>query len=221
MTRRKFQVSADVKFDSGLYLIRLPSPPSRPSNTGSTYSVFAGLRRCYLVRCIASRCKRSMQQQHPTATLCSKLRVRTCTTGTACRVPGLWSLRCPVIQAFRPLSCRRSGRTCIFYAGMLAQPKRAGIACHILQTHLNIAQAVRPQHAEVLATDLPHAAALLVAVLVEGEHALLTDQVHGLLGVWECVLDFDAVVLLNSVEHAVCLRVQPPSVQAARMPSIM
>ena len=36
----------------------------------------------------------------------------TWTTGTAERVPGLWSLRCPVIQAFSPFSCRLSGRTC-------------------------------------------------------------------------------------------------------------
>ena len=36
----------------------------------------------------------------------------TCSTGTAARVPGLWSFRCPVIHAFKPLSCRRRGRTC-------------------------------------------------------------------------------------------------------------
>ena len=36
----------------------------------------------------------------------------TCARGTASRVPGLWSLRCPVIQAFSAFSCRRSGRTC-------------------------------------------------------------------------------------------------------------
>ena len=36
----------------------------------------------------------------------------TWTTGTAARVPGLWSLRCPVIQAFSVFSCRLSGRTC-------------------------------------------------------------------------------------------------------------
>lgn len=36
----------------------------------------------------------------------------TWTTGTADLVPGLWSLRCPVIHAFNCFSCRRSGRTC-------------------------------------------------------------------------------------------------------------
>ena len=36
----------------------------------------------------------------------------TCTTGTEARVPGLWSFLCPVIQAFRPFSCRLRGRTC-------------------------------------------------------------------------------------------------------------
>lgn len=36
----------------------------------------------------------------------------TCTVGTAMRVPGDWSLRWPVIHAFRPVSCLRSGRTC-------------------------------------------------------------------------------------------------------------
>ena len=35
----------------------------------------------------------------------------TCTTGTDCRVPGDWSFRCPVIQACRPVSWRRRGRT--------------------------------------------------------------------------------------------------------------
>ena len=36
----------------------------------------------------------------------------TCTMGTDALVPGLWSLRCPVIQALSPLSWRLSGRTC-------------------------------------------------------------------------------------------------------------
>lgn len=36
----------------------------------------------------------------------------TCTRGMSARVPGLWSFLCPVIQAFRPFSCRLKGRTC-------------------------------------------------------------------------------------------------------------
>lgn len=35
----------------------------------------------------------------------------TCTTGTACLVPGDWSFRCPVIQAVSVLSCLRKGLT--------------------------------------------------------------------------------------------------------------
>lgn len=48
----------------------------------------------------------------PPPPLSNKRCSRTCTTGTAIRVPGLWSLRWPVIQARRPVSCLRSGRTC-------------------------------------------------------------------------------------------------------------
>lgn len=36
----------------------------------------------------------------------------TWTTGTSVRVSGDWSLRWPVIQALRVLSCLRSGLTC-------------------------------------------------------------------------------------------------------------
>lgn len=36
----------------------------------------------------------------------------TCATGTAVRVPGLWSFLCPVIQAFSVLSCLLKGLTC-------------------------------------------------------------------------------------------------------------
>ena len=54
----------------------------------------------------------------------------TCTTGTAERVPGLWSLRCPVIQAFSPFSCRLNGRTCTSSSDNLTM-----LANISLQTH--------------------------------------------------------------------------------------
>ena len=72
MTRRKFQTSAEVMLDSGLYFMSEPGPPSWPSKAGST-----------------------------------------CTTGISALVPGLWSLRWPVIQARSVLSFCRSGRTCV------------------------------------------------------------------------------------------------------------
>lgn len=52
-----------------------------------------------------------------------------------------------------------------------------------------------------------------MAVLVEGEHALFSHEVHGLLGVWEGVLDANAVVLLHFVEQPVCLRIEAARVQ--------
>jgi len=64
-------------------------------------------------------------------------------------------------------------------------------------------------------SHLAHAAAFLVAVLVEGEHALGADQLLSLVRIREGVFDVDAVVLLHRVKHAVRLRVQPPGVQAA------
>lgn len=50
---------------------------------------------------------------------------------------------------------------------------------------------------------LPHLAdpaALLVAILVEGEQALRADQIHCLLRVREGVLDANAIMLLNVVK---------------------
>ena len=67
------------------------------------------------------------------------------------------------------------------------------------------------------AEHLSDAAALLMAVLVEGEHALLAYQIHCLLGVWECVLDADTIMLLHCVKEAVCLRIESASVQAAQV----
>jgi hypothetical protein len=58
-------------------------------------------------------------------------------------------------------------------------------------------------------------AALLVTILIEGEHALGSDQLNGLLGIRESVLDVNTIVLLDSIEQLVCLRVQTASVQAA------
>ena len=63
---------------------------------------------------------------------------------------------------------------------------------------------------------LAHTAALLVTVLVEGEHALGAHELGRLGRVRESVLDADAIVLLHLVEQAIRLRVQPPRVQAAR-----
>lgn len=63
-------------------------------------------------------------------------------------------------------------------------------------------------------THLADAAALVVAVLVEGEQPLGAHQVHHLLRLREGVLDLDAVVLLHLVEQAVGLGVQAASVQA-------
>lgn len=52
----------------------------------------------------------------------------------------------------------------------------------------------RRQRLELPAQGLhpPHAAALGVAVFVEGEHTLLSDEGHGLLGVRESVLDAES-----------------------------
>lgn len=66
-------------------------------------------------------------------------------------------------------------------------------------------------------TNLAHAAALSVAVLIEGEEAFGAHKIHGLLGVWEGVLNPDAVVLLHLVKELVRLCIQTPSVQAASM----
>ena len=61
---------------------------------------------------------------------------------------------------------------------------------------------------------LANLAALIVAVSVEGEKSLGPDQVRDLLGIWESVLDPDAVVLLNSIKQSVGLAIQATSVQA-------
>ncbi len=63
---------------------------------------------------------------------------------------------------------------------------------------------------------LAYAATLLVAILVEREHALGTHEVHGLLCIWKGVLDANAVVLLNTTKQLVRLLVQPSRVQAAQ-----
>jgi hypothetical protein len=61
---------------------------------------------------------------------------------------------------------------------------------------------------------LAHPAALLVAVLVEGEEALGPHQSLHLAGVREHVLDAGAVVLLHLIEELVRLRVEASRVQA-------
>eukprot|EP00982_Pelagococcus_subviridis_P001204 9670-Pelagococcus_subviridis.AAC.3 len=53
----------------------------------------------------------------------------------------------------------------------------------------------------------------LVAVLVEGEHALLVHELHDRVLVRERELDLDPEVLLHVVEELVRLRVQPTRVQ--------
>lgn len=53
----------------------------------------------------------------------------TSTTGTPERVPGLWSLRCPVIQAFSVFSCLLRGRTCTTQS----------LLAHHASVHLSIA----------------------------------------------------------------------------------
>ena len=62
---------------------------------------------------------------------------------------------------------------------------------------------------------LTGSAALLVAILIKGEHALRAHQVHALLSIWEGVLNPDAVVLFNSIKDLVSLCVEPPSVKTA------
>lgn len=52
---------------------------------------------------------------------------------------------------------------------------------------------------------LSHTAAFLMPILIEREHPLLSDQVHGLLSVWECVLYADAVSLLHIIKQLVGL----------------
>lgn len=66
-----------------------------------------------------------------------------------------------------------------------------------------------------------------MAVLVEGEHALVANKLHRLLRVGERVLDANAVVLLHPVKEAVCLGVEAARVEredaelAAREVSIL
>ena len=62
---------------------------------------------------------------------------------------------------------------------------------------------------------LANAAALLVAILVEREHALCTNQFHRLVSIREGVLNTNAVVLFHSVKQLICLLVQSACVQAA------
>ena len=61
--------------------------------------------------------------------------------------------------------------------------------------------------------DLANAAALLVSVLVEGEHALLAHQLGHRVLVGEGELDLDVEVLLDVVEELVRLGVQPTGVE--------
>ena len=68
---------------------------------------------------------------------------------------------------------------------------------------------------EWLLLHLAHTAALLVTVIVEGEHALCPDQVHALLSIREGVLYPDAIVLLHSIKQLVSLWVQTASIQTA------
>ncbi len=73
----------------------------------------------------------------------------------------------------------------------------------------------RPRASPSPQPHLADAAALVVAVLVEGEQPLGAHEVHHLLRLGEGVLDLDAVVLLHLVEQAVGLGVQAARVQAA------
>lgn len=108
--------SADVTLDSGLYFTSVLGP-SRPSNTGSacageceanemssTHRATWGGGCCSwggaICHMAPPRCVRATVQL-PASTHAAQAATgaRTCTTGTAMRVPGLWSLRCPVIHA--------------------------------------------------------------------------------------------------------------------------
>ena len=142
------------------------------------------------------------------------------------RVPGLWSLRCPVIQARSPLSCLRSGRTCgqggqagkrgqhaqhaqrAQHAALRPWPSRGSPRCQASRdarpscalSGLARAANACPQatanervfakvfrllsngtNFQLCTAHLAHAAALLVAILVEREEPLLAHQVHHLL----------------------------------------
>ena len=62
--------------------------------------------------------------------------------------------------------------------------------------------------------DLAHAAALLVAVLIEAEQALGPHQALDRGGIGKAVLDAQFEVVLYRLEVAVRLRMQPPGVEA-------
>ncbi len=151
-------------------------------------------RRTGRIACLAGLVWRKVggnTHWHPAGTQQQK---RTCTTGTAMRVPGDWSLRWPVIQARRPVSCLRSGRTC-GTAGEEDEQTGGGVrhggkmcACWEASCKIDCSCVCGTQSPvqrqpcrSWCSSHLADAAALAVAVLVEGEEALLAHQVHHLL----------------------------------------
>mmetsp|Transcript_26224 Transcript_26224/g.45115 ORF Transcript_26224/g.45115 Transcript_26224/m.45115 type:complete len:310 (-) Transcript_26224:173-1102(-) len=81
---------------------------------------------------------------------------------------------------------------------------------------LALARDPRLQRRKVLPQrlDLADAAALVVAIFVEREHALFADQFLDGGSLREGILDVNAVVLLNLIEELIRLRMQASGVQA-------
>lgn len=70
--------------------------------------------------------------------------------------------------------------------------------------------------AGVTAAHLAHSAALLVPVLIEGEHALGSHQFNTFLCIRKGVLNSKSIMFLHSVKDLVCFGIQAASVQTAR-----
>lgn len=66
---------------------------------------------------------------------------------------------------------------------------------------------------ECTSAHLADSAAFLVAIVVEGEHALGAHKVHALLSIWKSVLYSNAIMLLHGIKQLVSLRIQSASVK--------
>lgn len=62
--------------------------------------------------------------------------------------------------------------------------------------------------------NLPHTAALLVAIFIEREKPLASNQSLYFSSIWKHVFNTDPIPLLHFVKEFISLRVQPPGVQA-------